>query len=753
MRRAVLLLACMLLMLSFGCIEEIEQEAKKEQVQGVTSFDVDNDGQDDYEIYDFVASSNQDTGKTTKRQISVIIETSGSYSSYTNLTNDNLVTIDNYLREAINDKKQSDSACSQNLGVETLPCIDVYACSQLCSAQNTRCRKLVEKYDKVIGGSVVEFVEKRDKIENDMYSVRNQVPDLKDASVQEKDRYLEDIRTTVANIARINSNPVYTRSEILLCSKEDFGAERLRQAAEAVGDYKLSEERYTYIVTVSVKDLGEPGFGKELENIVLEDEIRSGVLDSVDDISSHQELTVSGTSSVVLKWSEKRATDEGYLFVYEFSSELPPSEVINWYKTPTLKVKNVDASAVEPVNLLFLTLFSNTDNYYISLGIVIGVVLIVVNLVYTLVIILIGILRAKISGQTLITGIKKSLGRTDIRWKLDGLIAVILLIVGVYGANSTIQPNGIKSLLDMGAIDFMLTQWWGVTAVAGMAFGIHLCYTASENFIKILMLEKAHGTAIREEKEQFKEKVKRLKQRAEELKTIVDKVAAEDFDVGKEYDILSRLTAEKITKLGEKETMRTRRQVDEKLNEVENAIEGLTEKQRIADQNWAKWNEMMNSILEEKKEIYLTSLVTIPASLRQWALRKYVKENAGKGIVLEKDIVKQTVIAPENMVNSLISMKLIDGVVVLKRNKIFLSKMSEGSGTVPGILTVKLRQYVAAFSKNLGQHDPVSFAAIGSNNVLVLMKGKKIESLLFVRRDKFKEAIETWKAKSVMFDN
>jgi hypothetical protein len=157
-------------------------------------------------------------------------------------------------------------------------------------------------------------------------------------------------------------------------------------------------------------------------------------------------------------------------------------------------------------------------------------------------------------------------------------------------------------------------------------------------------------------------------------------------------------------------------------------------------------------MLDEQDEVYLSALVTIPASLRSWALGRYVKEAGAENLVFERDAVKKRKISPEQLVQDMIRKGLLKGAIVMKQEKVVLTEFAEGSGTVMTALTLKLTAYLRSMAKNLGQHPPSSFVAIGDKTVMVLMKGRTVESMLFISKDKFRDAIEQWKAKMKLFE-
>ena len=83
---------------------------------------------------------------------------------------------------------------------------------------------------------------------------------------------------------------------------------------------------------------------------------------------------------------------------------------------------------------------------------------------------------------------------------------------------------------------------------------------------------------------------------------------------------------------------------------------------------------------------------------------------------------------------------------------ITIAEFGEGSGTVTSVLALKLRSYLQSLAKNMGQHAPQSFVAIGDKEVIVIMRGKNTESVLFINKPRFNEAVEQWKTSSKALD-
>jgi len=426
---------------------------------------------------------------------------------------------------------------------------------------------------------------------------------------------------------------------------------------------------------------------------------------------------------------------------------MPPGDVINQYYSPKLTVKGINLMALEPINAIFMELLSATNNYYLSLGFVMSLTLILLFIVFTLLTLFVAMLRAKASGERAMLGVRKALGRTEIRWKTDLIAAVVLLVIGfVVSMYFAPAAPATESIVDMKVFEFMVVNWEGLAGVAAIFIGMLLLYTAIENLGKIMLLERAYGVAIKEEKVLFDTRVKLLKQRLEELATLVKEASSQEFEVGDEYDVVTSVKSDKIETVAKTMNARSKKIIDDDLADVERALEKLKEKMRLAEENWSKWEEMIDKMLVEHGEAYDTSLSSVPSSLRGWVMTKYAKAHKTQGISFEGNVLKRKKVSPEKLFSSMMAKGLYSGVVVLKNDEVVLAKMASGSATVSKVLAIKLKRYLLSFGKNMGHGEPTSFAAVGSKNVIVFMKDKDIESLLFVQKAKFKEAVESWKA-------
>jgi len=752
MRKSSLLIAILFVsiaLLGSGCLEEKSYPgAKTEQISSANAIDLVGDGTDDYGVYDFSPVVMQDAGMVVQRQVTVSAQMTGVYTSINpNLTDLDLLQADQSLDEFSKSRVQSDAACSNNIGLMNVVCSDIATCSKLCSSANLRCKKMAASYDEVLAGSMISYVQDNSEIRSLILDARRMVVNLRGAPQADQDAFMEKMYKIIYRVASVNSNPLYTNSNLALCNHSDFGVPYLLQAASKIGTYTLADSNYRYRVVLSVKPLQQKSdaIGIETTGISLSDTVPRSVVPKSDAISSIQSITAAqDATNNAISWSSAKASKEGYLLAYEFWSEQPPENVLPYFKSPNLKVKRVNLTLLVPVNAMYMALTGMLGNYYMGLGLAVGITIAAILIIYNILVLGFAIISERVAGATFVTAFRRAFGRTDVKWKTSLIMATIIICAGVYAATMN-EPSVIPALPE--TIDYLLKSEMGMLGTGLIAIGTVLLYMSFDNFVKILILERAYGMVIKQEKDMFLAKAATLKNKIAQLGNLITEYSKDDFDVSKEYDTLTSLKADNVDVMAKEMTGRTKALVEENLSKAEGAINTLSEKRRIADENWAKWKEIIAKGLEERGEVYVMSLVTVPASLRTWSLGRYMREE-GDGLILERDVLKRKQVSAEGLVRQMINSGLLRGAIVMKQEKVLVSEFSEAGSTVASVLALKLRAYVQSLAKNMGQHQPQSFVSIGDKTVLVMMKGKTIESVLLINKPKFNEAIEQWKASS-----
>jgi hypothetical protein len=745
--RSLVLLILIFSLLSYGCISQKSYPSTtSEVISSSQTLDLDKDGTSDIIIYDFVPVKNNNV--TLTRQVVAVARTSAQYVNLKDVSSFELLETRAKLDAFDSNQKTVLEACAVSAGLKQ-DCTALSACTVLCSG-STKCKRSLDKYPEAIPASMIEFVDDRRAVDESLLNGRNRVLNLEVGSQSEKDVYLNNIIDTITGIALVYSNPLYTRGELGVCSASEIDLTDLVNAASQMGNYTTNVDDYVYLVTISAQSSEE-----QISGVELTDSIPATII-SLDDISSEQKIeTMQNGSDYVVSWKSARFTKDGAMLGYRFVSSDSPQDVVAGLSSPLLTVNTLDLGALAITEMFFNLAHVLSGNFFIALGAAVAFTIVIILILYNLLIIVFNVIKARGVGENASVGLRRSFSGTELRWKSDGILGIVLLAAGYYISVFVVDQPSVPLTL-VGAVDYFTGLALSTAAAAGLAgvgaifLGVILIYNAIENKLKITVLEQAYGIAIKEEKGLFELRVKRLKEMIKELQKLVEEQSAEEFDVSQEYDVLTSLSIQRIEELSKKMNARSKKVIEDDLNRVEGAIERLTERKRTANESWEKWSGIIENMLTEQDEVYLTSLITIPASLRTWALRRYVKEKGGEGMVFERDSIKRRRVTPEALLKKLISQKLILGAVVMKNEKVLVAKMLSGSATVPSVLSLKLRSYVHSLAKSLGQHEPVSFATVGSKNVLVLMKIAELESMLIIPKDKFKEAVDEFKKKAGM---
>ena len=755
--RRLLLFIVIVSLLGFGCLEQKSYPGtRNEQISNTQIVDLDGDGSPDYMVYNFSPTTIQDAGMVVQRQITVAVQTNATYDTLNNnITDVDLLVAGQNIDEFSKTCTQSDSACSSNIGILNVVCSDIVTCSRLCSSASVRCKKVAGIYGDVLGGSMISYVQDNNEIRSLILDADQMVTTLRGAPEQDKDAFLQETRSLVFRVANINANPLYTNQDLGMCDQSDFGIKYLIDAAQAIGTYTPTNTSYTYRVLISVKPLQQASgnqLGAEVNGVSITDRLPRTAVEQTDAISSIQSISASqDASDSIVSWSSTTTSNDGYMLAYEFQSDQPPEVVLADLKTPDVGVQSINFMALIPTNMAYIALGNIVKNYYLALGLAVGLTLVALIFIYNIIVLVLNLFGEKAASSTLVSGFRRAFGKTDVRWRTDFIIAVLFLGIGYYASTYlAAQPSTMPALID--SLDFLINSNLGLLGVGLIIMGTVMVYLSIDNFVKISILEKAYGMVIKQEKDMFLAKAATLKDGIAQLGALIEEYSKEDFDVSKEYDLLASVKSENPDNLVKEMTGRTKAIIDEGLNKVENSIASLKERKKIADDNWPRWKDAIAKMLDEQGEVYQTSLVTVPSSLRVWAMDRFVRESGPEGVILDHDVLKRKKIAPETIVRDMINKGLLKGVVVIKQDKITIAEFAEGSGTVTSVLALKLRSYLQSLAKNMGQRAPQSFVAIGDKEVLVIMRGKNTESVLFINKPRFNEAVEQWKASSKSLD-
>jgi hypothetical protein len=752
-RSALIALFGLLLLGLFGCIEQNDYSSGNTvTLSARKAVDLENDGITDLYIYDLAQQKIKGTDYEIKKKVVVAVESSASYTDYAKLTDLNVVMIESDLENFEKTKNQVIESCEQKIGLTNVNCIDAKTCSKLCAATSGQCKKIANSYEDALGGAMITFIRDETDIKNAYSDIKKIATRLGNNNKEDKDNYLTNTRKIVYKIASLYSNPLGSSQEIGLCTLDNFGAENLKITTDMIGNYTVKQQGYKYVVTVFIQGKQNSSDGAGTVGITVRDYLPSESTKDVNAITSYQQISAKQAGAeYIVELESNKASGNAYLLVYEFYSSQPPDAMIAKMKDTGLSVKKINFLFLMPVDFLFTLLNNILNNYYLAFGASFAVATIIILLVYNFITLVYHIARAALNKEKLMLGVKRAIGKTEVRWKMDIIASILLIAVAFYISTSMLSKPATTPML-LESFDFLKNNPVGVFDIAAAFMGVILLFTAIENRIKITVLENAYGVVIKEEKDLFIARSKQLLDKLKELDNAIKQYSAEEFDVSSEYDVLAAVSKERVEEISKNINPRNKRLLDDYLTKVESALEQLNERKKTANENWEKWKEMMDKMMVEHDEIYISTLITIPSSLRNWAVGKYAKERAAEGVVLDRDVIRKKKIEPEKVIEALIKKGFMSSVVVVKDEKVLLAKTSKGSATISKALTLKLLDYTKSLGKSLGQQDWASFAAVGEKYVLVLMKEQNMQCSLIVPREQFTESIRLFRIKIKAFE-
>lgn len=744
-----LIFSLLVILLLTGCIsEQTLKPAKKEQLLASDLTDVDNDGTIDYGVYSYSPVS-LGSGITSTRTLLVSSEPNIILTGENDLTDADVLEIDSYFSDFSRDYEDTVSSCLKNMGVRTVSCATPSNCLTLCNSNSVKCKNIAKDNPDVVSNFMLPFINDNNEIRELRNDINRDIPNLRTLSTSRKENFLSSIYKIIGKTSSLNSNPLIVQDDVKLCEPVSYDVSNLLAIVEKIGDHTVADTEYKYRVSLAV-NFGNLEKNEQLKysDVSIIENTAAGLEIFPDSLSASQPSTVDNpASSTILNWYGIRPASKPKATVfYSFNSGQEPSEISSLLAAPSVTIKTFNLSILTPVVILYDILRGVTNNFYISLGFSLSIMMVIIFLLMNLASILYNVIRSTAAKESSTTGIRRALGRTGVRWKSDIVAGIILLAIG-FGSMVSVAPTLPKTPEFFASPEVFTADPLTLVPVLSLFFGLTLVYLAVENKIKVSALEGMYGKELKEDKDLFIERANQLKVRLKDLKELVAEVTKENFDVGQEYDVLSSISADKIDSYLNTSDNTSKKIVEDELAKVEESIERLHERKSQAEQNWERWKDAIYKIIDEGSEVHPNNLLTIPASLRSWALQRFLKEQPDMGLAFEGSVLKRKQVAPDSSVKHLVDSGVLIGAIVIKSGKVVISKIVKGNPTLIGLLSLKLFNYLKSAPRELGQHDFNTLASIGDKYVMVLLKQPTADSVLIMEKDKFKTAMDMWKEK------
>jgi hypothetical protein len=745
----------LLLLLFSGClIQKDVASAQKETLVSSEEVDIDGDGAWDYATYTFRPVKIEEENIQLQRHLFVSVNNDISFLSFNDLTDYNVSEAAKEFESFVVEREVKTKECSSSLGLVSAICVDPKTCAKLCASASSKCSDIARKHENVLGDSIKSFVKNNDEISNLIFKSRKDFLTFKSDPETKKIELANKLVRITAHVASINAALIASHPSIRLCERSNYGVNRFKNILDMLGTYSKTPASYSYLSVITIKVINNETKSWQYRTLTLHDSlIKSDI--NAEEISSpyldtqYKALSINATTSnISFVWDSINPYQNGELIlVYGFSSKNKPATFLSALTTPVIAVKTLDLSILLPIMSIYEITQNISKNPAFALGFSLAITLIILSLIYNAAVISYHIISAITAGEKWRRGIYRAIMRTRLHWKSDLILAIILLAIGFGAIFYFATPLPPMTLFETFDYLMHLTDYFSFLGSLAIFFGFFILYLAAENKVKIYFLEKEYGRKIKEEKDLFMANITQLKTKLAELKSTADMLAEEGINVSREYEIIDNYPPERIEELAKKIDPYSKQFVEHSLFEIEGALQRLLEKKHLITENWPKWRETISSMLNESDEVHTNALVAIPHSLRAWALTKYLKEHSAAGLVYEGETLRRKSLRPERVIKDMISKGLLEGAVLVKNGKVLLVEVKKGSSTVVGILTLKLINYTMSTVKNLGQHTFSTIAAVGERLVIVLIRHQLIDTLFFVEKEKFKDAIEEWNAK------
>ncbi len=726
MQKTILLLLLSLLL--FGCLQEVSSVTNgRETVQSYQEFDVDDDGIIDYAYYTFTPKTSN--GIRTQRFVFV--------STVLGVNNVNVSTVDLFelqqqLDKVLNERRNSEAACADKIGLRNVVCSDEFTCSKLCSSASQDCKEKTSEYGEVIGGSIIYFVQDLGDIRSLSLDLRNNVEDIINSPAD----YLEKSKLYISKVSSINTNPIVAHPQLKLCDQTDFGAKDMALAINNNVSYESYVKHYQYFIYTTISYDDENSYVLSLQ---ATDNLDKRFLEKNTFIGSPQEISLEDLgSSYAVMWKSPAPSDK-YILGYKVVSRMSPKEAAALFTPIAISSSLFNKQLLLPIENLMSSLYSVTGNYFLSVGVSLGIVGSIFFLAYSLITLLITAIAEKLSGVSLVAAIKRKLRRTPVRWKGDLILAILFLAAGYYISLSYAEAQYFAPKIE-NVSQVFLTDVYGALSSLLFLFGVLLVYFAIENFVKILAVERLYGMSIGSDKDIYIAKVASLKEKIAELEKITNQFAEEGFDVGKELEVLSELKGLPLNMFASKLDQRAKHRIDSALDYVEENLSSLIERKKLAEEKWSSWKSSIGKLLKEHNEVSQASLTYIPHTLRLWALNKFAQED--EGYILEGETLKRRKLTPQIFVRELLSSELVKGAFILKKGKVVASEFAQDGSSVVKALSLKLRTNISIIvSRTAGAVKYFYFNTQG--RTILYSKIRSYEAFFVVDKNK-EEVLDRW---------
>ncbi len=738
-----LILAFFLLFLVFGCIEQKSTSSNpSEIILSQSQIDFDSDGSWDYTKIDFSPQKRSGLDLEIKRTLIITPKKSFRYQTYNSSINDlDRLTIDSSLDNFESDFSAIYLSCANNLGVLGVTCTDPQTCFNLCTSSNSNCRRIPSSDSLFVGNMIRSFSLNQREITKPVSNLRSDIYDV--TSLVSANSLLAQYGSFASKVAQSAKNPVV--SVYSLCSVSAFDYSELKQILSAIGPIDSQTDSYEYQVVLTV--MNPSNF--QIQSLDLSDQLPQNAI-LPNSLSSPMDFNLLDSDTVHLNQTSK--LDSSFTVAYSFESNLAPEQIVPFLKSPTVKTSVASLESLSIFQGPYSFVQKIVSNSSISISLSFSLIIIALLFLFNFSSLLFHFTSEKPSSMRFANSIRRAFGKVSVNWKTQFAIS-ILSIVAAYGISVMLVPSDLLFSPNLISVisNLLKSELLLVSILIGI-FGFSQFYFAIENLFKLMLLEKAYGIAISQEKDLYIAQSSNLVDKISSLGKLVDSASSSGIDASSESELLSRIPSAKVSEMASNFNPKNKALVSEWSEKVDDAISSVSSKISGADQNWSRWESYISSMISSQPQLTVPMLVSIPPALRVFAVSKYVRLHSNE-VSFENGVISRKKLSYDGIVLEMVRNGYLKGGILLKDEKPIVNLFSSGGGTVNSVLSLKIRSSAIAFSKSLLNRDLTSFVVVCDTLAIAYLKNFGFDAILFMDKEKYKDTLDMWKVKTKMVES
>ncbi len=386
---------------------------------------------------------------------------------------------------------------------------------------------------------------------------------------------------------------------------------------------------------------------------------------------------------------------------------------------------------------------------YLSLAITFSLIILILMILFQILATLYAIIQTIFEPKKMKEAILLSLGEADLFWKRKLSVSITLLIIAYVIEMTMASRVNLQDFSQITLKEVFSSDVWGFISFVLYIVSISFLYEVVLDRIKRLIGGKFYENRYVEfTPEANMKRLEELKKLIEKAQKMFDAYSDMGIDTSVEYQTMMSIPVGDLEKLvrSDENPYIVNDKINEYIEKLSEAIEAVKNKEKIAIENWKKWESYIDEEISDKDTISIDTLVSIPYQWRLWAITRYIDEHPEENLVVEGRIVKRIKISGEEKVKRIIKSgvmrsEIIGGIYIKSGNFSGGYLPYEKPTVISGVL-MRISAYFDSISSKLGsklliiEGDQISLIAKdikSSDRVIVLCKkGDEGKAISFI---------------------